>query len=150
MRILLLCILCCFISMSAQAQKNNTQPKSINTSMLLLSQIGEFLYEHEVAATSKDSLGNYHWQFVLAEYGLRSKVNKEIAADLTTFLFNYNPQTNLYNGEVLRTKKGIEQERVLAMIYQQLRQNIRQYGSNIDFVRIDGQYFYVLYFPYEN
>ena len=117
---------------------------------MLLSQIGKSLYDYEVAATSTDSLGAYQWRFILAESGLRSKVNKDVSENLTAFLFTFTPNTRRYNGEVLRTKEGVAQEDVLAMIFQQLRQNMRQYGSNIDFVRIDEKYYYVLYFPYEN
>lgn len=151
MRVLLLTMFCLLFSVSAQAQKKNKRNKnSANNSGMLLSQIGKSLYDYEVAATSTDSLGAYQWRFLLAESGLRSKVNKEVADNLTAFLFTFNPKTARYNGEVLRTKEGVAQEQVLAMIFQQLRQNMRQYGSNIDFVRIDGKYFYVLYFPYEN
>lgn len=150
MRILLLFVFCLIFSFNAQAQKRNKRnKKSVDNSGLLLSQIGKSLYQYEVAATSTDSLGGYEWRFILAEYGLRSKVNKEVAKNLTSFLFTFNPTSNRYNGEVLRTKEGIDQQQVLAMIFQQLRQNLRRYGSNIDFVRIDKQYFYVLYFPYD-
>ena len=151
MRIVLLGIFCVLMSVSAQAQKKNKRNKrSANNSGMLLSQIGKSLYDYEVAATSTDSIGSYQWRFLLAESGLRSQVNKEVSENLTAFLFTFNPKTTRYNGEVLRTKEGVAQEEVLAMIYRQLRQNMRQYGSNIDFVRIDGKYFYVLYFPYEN
>lgn len=151
MRVLLLTMFCLLISISAQAQKKDKRNrKSVDNSGMLLSQIGKSLYDYEVAATSTDSIGAYQWRFILAESGLRSKVNKEVADNLTAFLFTFNPNTMRYNGEVLRTKEGVEQDEVLAMIFRQLRQNMRQYGSNIDFVRIDGKYFYVLYFPYEN
>jgi len=137
------------ISTSAQAQKRNKRNKGEVSSGLLLSQIGKSLHDYELAATSTDSIGSYEWRFILAEYGLRSKVNKEVAKKMTSFLFTFNPNSNKYNGAVLRTKEGVDQQQALAMIFQQLRQNLRQYGSNVDFVRIDKQYFYVLYFPYD-
>lgn len=150
MRIILLGMFCLLISsVSIQAQNKNKRSKSGDSSGLILSQIGKSLYDYELAATSTDSLGSYEWRFILAEYGLRSQVSKGIAKDLTSFLFTFNPNSNRYNGKVLRTKEGLDEQRVLAMIYQQLRQNLRQYGSNVDFVRIDNQYFYVLYFPYD-
>lgn len=151
MRIVLLGIFCLLMSVSAQAQKENQRDGiPANNLGMLLSQIGKSLYDYEVAATSTDSIGAYQWNFLLAESGLRSQVNKEVADELTAFSFTFNPKTVRYNGEVVRTKEGVAQEEVLAMIYQQLQQNMRQYGRNIDFVRIDGKYFYVLYFPYEN
>ena len=150
MRIVLLCIFCLLMSISAQAQEKNHSGKPANNLGMLLSQIGKSLYDYEVAATSRDSIGAYQWRFLLAESGLRSQVNKEVSENLTAFLFSFNPKTVRSNGEVLRTKEGVAQEEVLAMIYKQLQQNMRQYGRNIDFVRIDGEYYYVLYFPYEN
>lgn len=150
MRLSIILLLFLFINLPVHAQKKNKRSdKGGDSSGLLLSQMGKNLYDYEVAATTQDSLGNYQWRFLLAESGLRSKVNKEIAENLTAFLFTCNPNTGRYNGEVLRTKQGVDQQLVLAMIFQQLRQNLRQYGSNIDFVKIEGKYYYVLYFPYE-
>ena len=150
MRILFVSVFFLLISVSADAQrKNKRNKKTDNSSILLLSQIGKSLYDYEVAATSTNEAGHYEWRFILAESGLRSKVNKATAEQLTAFLFTFDQNSVRYSGEVLRTKEGVDKNRVLAMIYQQLRQNMRQYGSNIDFVRIDGEYFYVLYFPYQ-
>jgi len=137
-------------SIELPAQTSVYSPKNVpsKTINLLLSGIGESLYDYEVAATSKDNSGRYEWRFILAEHGLRSKVNKEIANKLTTFVFSFDSKKGKYNGEVLRTKEGVNPAKVLAMIYRQLRQNTYLYGKNLDAAQIDGEHYYVLYFQY--
>ena len=151
MRILVIS-LCLLFCLSANAQKRNKKKKqhADYTASVILSQLGRSLYNYEVAATSSNKTNSsYEWRFILAEESLRGKVNKNMADQLTSFLFSFQPNTNGYSGEIIRAREGLDRHRVLAMVYQLFVNNVRRFGSDIDFVRLDGKFYYILYFPNE-
>jgi len=141
MRILLNIALLC-IALPIHGQKSNKE------ALLLLSQIGKTIYDFNVAATTADyETGFYQWRFVMAEEALKGKVTPELGSDLTTFVYNYNPETYRYNGEIVRSRTGLDSMRTLGMIYFQLQQNLLKVGNQLEIIKMEDMFYYVLYFP---
>lgn len=143
MKILMnIALLCTCLTLHAQ--------KSNKESLLLLSQIGKCVYDFDLAATTADyETGFYQWRFILAEKELEGKVTADLALNLTAFVYNYNPKTYRYNGEILRSRTGVNSIRTLGMIYFQLQQNLLDRGNRLEVLKIEDEFYYVLYFSNE-
>ena len=117
----------------------------------LIFQIGKLLNQNGISATDfDDKSGNWTWRFLFSEEDNKGNVSSDMAKKMTQFEFVYNQNSKSRKGKILNAKIQVENQKALELVLSQLERNIHFYKKNLDVINLNGQLFYVIYFPTES